>query len=163
MSRIHWELLTSGNWRHDAHHNTHIVYHQVGLPDYRLWTSVFICSTRGRNLHEYIRKNFRSTWITLHVQIYIENNKIYIHSITRRMSLVQGIHKDDKPQRVIQTMQYRTLSFIPSKWTRYCNSYCISIQNSGNQRQNRTDEYDWMHQEIIFNSINGWDRGIRRM
>ena len=162
-SRIHLELLTSGCWRHNTRHTTYVVDQQVGIPDYRHQNIVFIDSTRGRNLYEDTRRNGRSTWIIIHIRRYIDTDKIYIRYHTSRTLLVQGGNLENNPQGWIQPMQDWYLSTIYSKWSQDCNWHCICGWHAGNWRKTSIDDFDWIHQERIFDSINGWTRGLRRM
>ena len=110
-SRIYRELLTSCHWRQTMRNTTYVVNQQVQFPYHRRRNSVFICSTRVRNLHEGTIRNVIRTLITLHVQIYIDIRRWY----------------------------------------------------TGNWRKKSIDKYDWMHQEIISDSINGWIIALSRM
>ena len=132
----------------------------MGLPYYIRWNSVYILSTRRRNLHEDTKKNGRSTWRILHVQINIYTYNIYLRSHKSRNFMVQVIHQDNDPQGRIRTMKYWYFPFILIKWTQDCNSYYIHRLHTVNWRQTSIHEYNWMHQEIIYNSINGWNRGL---
>ena len=73
--------------------------------------------------------------------------------------MVQGIHKDNDPQGRVQKMQDWLLSNIQSKWNWNCNIHSMRRLHNENRRQNIIDEYNWMHQERIYNLINGWIRG----
>ena len=131
-SRLHLELLISGHWRDTMCYTTHVVGQKVVIPDYRCWKGDFICSTRGRNLHEDTRKNERSTCRKLHIWRYVDTYKIYLCYCISSTLLVQGMHQVYEPQGVIQTMQEWPLSFIPSKWNQNCNIHCIYIWHAGN-------------------------------
>ena len=58
----------------------------MGLLDYIRWNSFFILSTRGRNIHEDTRSNYRNTWRILHVQRYIDTYK-YIYGLVKASHL----------------------------------------------------------------------------
>ena len=64
-----------------------------------------MCITRKVNINEYTIRNGRSNQRIIHIQRYIDTDKLYIWSRTRRKLPVQGIHKDNDPKGIIETIQ----------------------------------------------------------
>ena len=132
------------------------------FPDYGCWNIIFICSTIRRNLHENIRRNGRSTWRILYLWRYIDTYKIYLWSLTSITLLVQVINQYNEPQGGVQKFKTDTcLLYRVNELGTVIN--IVYVDDPLAIGENQHWWIDWMHQEIICNSINGWTRVIHRM